>query len=422
MTPPIYLSSDTPRWMPRTEADLQAAIDGGLIEESNYFDAKKELVTKGDNKELARDLASFANEGGTLIIGIAEDKAARTFSLAPQSLDGLAEKVNSVARTIPDPPLNVVTAEIPTDTDKAVGYLVVQVPANPQAPHMVDGRYHGRHDKQKHVLTDAEVARLHARRRVAEDDVLALLQREIDQDPLATYGSQSHLFIVAQPLSGQHDMLLKLTSGPGWNMRLAEFIDRAYTTELNDALAGAQIAPDLTDAGNGFRRAGGAARATSNLGEGRIHTPTGSSTDEHVVELQVLEDGGLRLYFTRFSDDSEGEQMLFPAVAVSLTRRLLQLTLAAADEAAYRGGWSLAVGATRLGGRRPWVSNRWSSWGETTRYTQDSYAQPTSAAWAEINESPAAVANRLVGRLLRGLGVEQSFTQALTDPEKPTES
>jgi hypothetical protein len=27
---PIYLSADNPRWIPSTEADLQAAIDAGL--------------------------------------------------------------------------------------------------------------------------------------------------------------------------------------------------------------------------------------------------------------------------------------------------------------------------------------------------------------------------------------------------------
>ncbi|MBP5910800.1 hypothetical protein F3K40_44470 [Streptomyces sp. LBUM 1478] len=37
----IYLSSDNPRWMPKTEADLQAAVDGGLFEESHHLDLKK---------------------------------------------------------------------------------------------------------------------------------------------------------------------------------------------------------------------------------------------------------------------------------------------------------------------------------------------------------------------------------------------
>lgn len=47
----IYLSSDNPWWMPKTEADLQAAVDGGLLEESHHLDLKKAPSSKGDNKE-----------------------------------------------------------------------------------------------------------------------------------------------------------------------------------------------------------------------------------------------------------------------------------------------------------------------------------------------------------------------------------
>ncbi|WP_412566347.1 hypothetical protein [Streptomyces europaeiscabiei] len=103
----IYLSSDNPRWMPKTEADLQAAVDGGLFEESHYLDLKKAPSSKGDNRELARDLSSFAVNGGALIIGVQENKESRTFELAPQLLNGLSEKVEQVARTIPDPPLGL---------------------------------------------------------------------------------------------------------------------------------------------------------------------------------------------------------------------------------------------------------------------------------------------------------------------------
>lgn len=48
---PIYLSADNPRWTPRTEADLQAGIDQGLVGESHYLDLKTVPATKGDNKE-----------------------------------------------------------------------------------------------------------------------------------------------------------------------------------------------------------------------------------------------------------------------------------------------------------------------------------------------------------------------------------
>ncbi|WP_216589220.1 AlbA family DNA-binding domain-containing protein [Streptomyces brasiliscabiei] len=418
---PIYLSSDNPRWTPKTEADLKAAVNGGLIDESNYLDVKKELVTKGDNKELARDMSSFAVDGGTLIVGIGEDKPNRVFALEPQLLDGLAEKVDSVARSIPDPPFNVITEAIPTDTDNTRGYLLVHIPASPQAPHMVDGRYYGRNDKTKHVLTDAEVARLHEQRRSAEQDALTLLQQEVNQDPLHEVGDQSHLFLVAQPLAGRRDMLLELTSAPQWNLRLAEFIQRAYTPTLDAVLNGFDANPTLLDAGNGYRRAGGVARATNNLGEGRAYVPVeGSYHAENAIELQVFESGGLRLYSSRFSDGigDSGEQLILDAAAVSLTRRFLALVLDAAQQSSYRGNWALAFGATRLRGRRPY-SGRRNQYGfaSTTRYSQDTYQDTTGTTWAELDTAPGAITRRLIGPLLRGLGAEHHFDKALDDSQ-----
>ncbi|MFI5689540.1 hypothetical protein [Streptomyces sp. NPDC051636] len=82
----IYLSPAISRWTPKSEGDLAAAISGGLLEESHYLDLKEQTDPgKAGNKELARDLASFAVDGGMLIIGIREDKANRTFHLGGRS-------------------------------------------------------------------------------------------------------------------------------------------------------------------------------------------------------------------------------------------------------------------------------------------------------------------------------------------------
>ncbi|MFI5728349.1 helix-turn-helix domain-containing protein [Streptomyces cyaneofuscatus] len=93
-----------PRWVPRTEDDLQAAIDGGLFEENHHLDLKKAPDTKRDNRELARDLASFAIDGGTLIIGVQENKDSRTFELSPSRSTGSRRRSSrSPARSSPDP-------------------------------------------------------------------------------------------------------------------------------------------------------------------------------------------------------------------------------------------------------------------------------------------------------------------------------
>lgn len=78
-------------WDPLFEPDLAAAIDAGVLAETHYQDIQREVGSKpGDRKELARDLAQFALDGGELIIGIPEDKDARTWTLAPPPLAGLS--------------------------------------------------------------------------------------------------------------------------------------------------------------------------------------------------------------------------------------------------------------------------------------------------------------------------------------------
>lgn len=418
----IYLSPSNPRWTPKTEADLQAAITGGLIEEKHYFDAKEKLATKGDNKELARDLSSFAIDGGTMIVGLAEDKQNGTFSLAPQSLQGLPEKVEQVAHSLPDPPLVILTDPIKSEADPAQGYLVIHIPASPLAPHMVDGRYFGRGDKTKRTLPDSEVVRLHERRRNAEQDALSLLRQEIDNDPMHDVGKQSHMFLVAQPLSAPRDLLLDLTSGPKWNIQLAQFIEKTYTPEINTRVDGLETYPKLIDAGNGYRRSGGVARASNNLGDGRIFTRNpGAYHDENAIELQVFENGGLRLFSSRlserFHEDTEDHFLYDPAV-VGNTRRFLALVRQAAADSGYMGNWALALGITRLRGRSPYTSVPQNFRGtsvQRNRYDRDAYEQATETTWAELNETPGAVTRRLVGSFLRTLAAEEYFDTALSD-------
>ncbi|MFI6705378.1 helix-turn-helix domain-containing protein [Nonomuraea sp. NPDC050478] len=419
---PIYLSAQHPRWTPTTETDLQEAIDGGLLEESHHLDLKEAVAAKADNREAARDMASFAIDSGTVIIGIAEDTTSGTFTRAPQPLKGLAEKMEQIAHSVCDPPLTILTEEIPSDADPTLGYLVIHIPASPAAPHMVDGKYRGRGDKTKIVMSDADVVRLHERRRSADRDALALLQHEIDEDPIpADQRHHAHLFLVAQPLAGRRDMLLDLTSGSEWNHKLTSLIDRAYTPGLNKILS-PDIDPALTAAGNGYRRARAVARATSNLGDGRVYRPASADAPEEVIELQVHEDGGLRLFFSRLSDVLPGDfgrpdsRVIYDLAAVNYTRRFLALVVAAAEEAGYFGNWALAFGATGLRGLRAFTSRQVLG---RAQYNEDTYAETTSVSWAELNKEPGAVTRRLVGPLLRSFEVEKEYAASLNDPAPP---
>lgn len=412
----IYLSSTMPRWEPKTEEDLRAALASGVADESHYLDFKESVTSKADNKELARDLASFAVDGGTLIVGVGEDKANHTFYLTAQPFKGLAERIEEATRSLTDPALHVTTTRIESPADTSTGYLLIHVPASPVAPHMVEGRFIGRGDKTKYTMSAPEVLRLHQRRKVAEADALELLADEIANDPMTSIVGQSHLFLLAQPQAGRPDLMLEFTNAPNWGVSLYELIKRTHAEPLSRALP--DPAPSMLDADRPFRRARGIARATRNLGEGRIFAPTDDYMPNAAVELQMFEDAGLRLFFSRLSETfhhpGEPEQFIWDAAAVALTRRFIAMVTATAEEAGYTGSWSLAVGATSLRGRRAYPDT-YNGFATTARYDRDDYRQVTGTTWAELNEAPGAITRRLLGPLLRSLAVEHRYDKLLND-------
>ena len=138
-------------WPPRTETALETAAKDRHLVEKHGLELKRELPPGSDssNKELARDLASLAIDGGLLIIGVDEDK---NYALTPVPLEGLAERVEQVAGSRIDEPLALDgVIEIESAAKPSDGYLLVRVPASPRAPHMVDNRYWGRGDKTKYM-------------------------------------------------------------------------------------------------------------------------------------------------------------------------------------------------------------------------------------------------------------------------------
>lgn len=412
----VYLSPDVPRWTPETEDDLKSALDGGLLEESHWLDLKREIEPgRSANRELARDLSSFAIDGGVLLVGVEE--ADGKLALAPQRLTGLAERVEQVARTIPDPPLAVVSRAIPCAGDPTTGYLVISVLPSGQAPHMVDHRYLGRGDKTKMNLSDAEVRRLHERRRATEADVLELLDVEIARDPIPVDIRQNaHLFLVAEPLPGRNEMLLNLVSGNNWQQRLIALRDEGLKAarKLGQNYG---FSPDLDSASSQQRRSRGAALASQGL-RSAVEEEEKALREQRAIELEVSEDGQLRLFCGRFSDhynsDGRGVHTLFDAAAIVLFRQFIGVVAAAADQTGYLGAWGLGVGATGLTGLQSYENSK--AFWDGPAYQEDVYKRATVANFADLTQAPGRLTNALLGRLLRALATDKRFADALRDP------
>ncbi len=212
----VYLGPALPRWSPTSWQDLQTAARGGQIDEGHWVELKREIpTTRGANAELARDLASFAVDGGLLIVGVDEDDLGRAADVVGTDLAGLAERVDSIARSRIDPPLVLRSHPPLEDPDRpGVGCLLVEVPPSANAPHMVDHVYLGRGDRGKIRLADPQVREIVERRLLGRADLTALLDDLAAHDPVPDPDQRvnGHLYLVVHPVAARDDALIELAT------------------------------------------------------------------------------------------------------------------------------------------------------------------------------------------------------------------
>lgn len=391
------------RWLPSNPEALRAALDGGLLTEGHFFDAKASLSPgKSGGRDLAVDIASFAIDGGVIVVGVREDKERREFELNPIPLAGLKERIDQVARSRIDPPVQVTCDEL--GIGDGLGYLVISVPASPVAPHMVDGRYRGRSDATNVVLGDAEVRRLHERAAVNADRAVRLLREEVSRD-LYPEGGEAHLFVVAQPLGADPQLLLRHVNG-----NLAQWVRDSilHGAACRGAGAGA-IVPDLgSHASEVSRRADGVALASHRVGPGRVALATDHSSrapESGLLDFEVREDGGLRLYSGRASHTlREGKRLVIEALIAGLTLRTLLAAAAVAEATRYNGAWDLGLAVTNLrGGHAFSLHEVFGSRHQDVPYSAASYEQTVRVDTETLTAAPLDVLESLYGRLHRGL-------------------
>jgi len=190
-------------WRPQSIEEFEQAVTTGALEEKHDFDAKRELPSNG--KELAKDIAAMSTDGGALVYGVEEDGNEQPRIPTPLELAGARERVDQVAQhsISPTPRIEFVLLRLPDDDGR--GYLVVLIPASPQAPHQVtvgdDRRYYGRCETGNRRLSEIEIARLYERRERLNVDREKLLEQCIASSPVgpAVPGKHGYLQAFAQP-------------------------------------------------------------------------------------------------------------------------------------------------------------------------------------------------------------------------------
>lgn len=419
-------SGERPGWQPQDEHDIQRVINDGLLRETHYLDVKRELGSSdGERKNIARHLASLAIDGGALLLGVEERKEERSWRLAPQPLDGLAERIEQIGTHLVDPPLYLRCLDIISGPEPSTGYLFVEVPPSSQAPHMVDGAYYGRGDRTRTRLSDAEVVRYHARR----ESLDALTERLLDEEAARDPQPQPHLrkcgrlYGVAQPLTAPRQVAQALTTGPEQGLR-------SLLQDVEDSIPDLmQGEPSPRMLSHFSRRAQGVALSDYTLsGPGRtlVSIREGADPDEErMLDVEFRQDGGVRLLAgrltsivgTRAHDDPTPYFAILEVHAVAYSFRLVHWALAVSERTGYRGAWAFGIHGTGMRALLSYVHVQERGFGAVNGHPFDAetYRETTTATHVEMLERPHAVAERLVGRLTRALGTAHRWPQ-LTAP------
>lgn len=409
------------KWLPSDEAELRRAFFDGTLDERNWCELKKELgSSKGANPELARDLASFAVDGGTLVIGVDEDMPAGE-PLNPVPLLGLPERIEQVASTRIQPPLQIECSVLPAADEDGSGYVLVNVPASPLAPHQVEGIYYGRGDKTKRRLSDPEVERLFQRRASWNVGVLDELQR-LRGTRVSTETVTPQLYAVARPVAAWPEMCRPLVALPGWEMRLIELkrvvaadpvmvdaLCRVYGTSADTWLSSLHYT-ERTSAG---------ARLTAR----EPTTPASTKPDWWQLDLDIDETGTLWLFAGKVGEPDRSFNGityagLYVDAVASITRELLIWARTISDAVGHVAGWDFAVTVSNLQGTRA-ISNAMTHHRAITlgslgnAYEAADFTGTARASSAELEQNPAVVADRLVGLLARGLRAEDYLAPLL---------
>ena len=82
-------------WIPRTAGELEHAVADQAVAESHHLDFKAFTEAGGIPQTAAKCVASLAVDGGVLILGVGEDKAARAFMSQPRPLAGVRDSLDA---------------------------------------------------------------------------------------------------------------------------------------------------------------------------------------------------------------------------------------------------------------------------------------------------------------------------------------
>jgi hypothetical protein len=144
------------------------------------------------------------------------------------------------------------------------------------------------------------------------------------------------------------------------------------------------------------------------------------ANERYLVELQLLDNGGVRLFCGRGTDQREDAKVAVEALVIGWFNYVVALSAEVSRRSGYWGSWDFALAVTDLRGAQA-LSRFYDliTYGEPTIFTDADYRQAVRASGEQVQRSPRELAGRALGRFVRGLGVIHRWADGFIDPESP---
>lgn len=162
-----------------TQADIETIVRN-QFEENIHLEFKRGDALKksdGAKTEIAKDISSFANsDGGVLIYGIAEKDNVASAIIPVDGNEFSREWLEQVIRAHVQQSINdlrIIPIQLNNDLRQTV--FIVKIPVSYQAPHMAsDGRFYRRHNFMAVRMEEYEVRELYNRKTKTELELIEL--------------------------------------------------------------------------------------------------------------------------------------------------------------------------------------------------------------------------------------------------------
>lgn len=390
-------------WIPTSVEEIERVVQSGNLNESETFDAKKELPSKNQNKDIAKDIVAMANDGGVLLYGIDEDANGRPTVLNPILLDGAAERIQNVILTSVSEPPNIQVKEFHKSPTAPDGYLLVIVPQSPRAPHMVtvdkEYRYYLRFGKVSVPMPAGDVERMFQRRQYWEKDIITLLEARIESKDIPTMNGFSHIHLLARPLSADSNLVDRAIGAKNSSHYLGSLVQEANKPEIFPR----NTYPTFEQRNRWLRKSDGWSvflKDSPDITPDRI--PINS------LDMDIDDNGTAWLYYGRVGEGREQLQF-FEDIVAHLVIRFCKLLAVLYTDARFLGSVDLAVAIEGLRGATsssvrfdkdmaPYIC---------PPYKQAEYYRGTRTTVTVMMDNPKSPAKDLVGPLIRTINQDR---------------